>query len=369
VSSLANISIHPSQFPEAVRNDLLRSLRSRQINHKFHYDSFKQTRKWLALHQAYSPSRTDPDCAVTYDRSFEAVVAAMGLPTTWDRSRRYRDRRGRTKKSNVPARTPALPGAVHLIGLGCGGGQKDTRLLKLLRDSGHEVFYTPVDVSVAMVLVARQQALSVIPADHCSPLVCDLATADDLPAVIDAMSVPRAVRLVTCFGMLPNFEPQVLPALLANLLRRSRHSKQAPGLSDQLLLSANLAPGPDYAAGVQRVLPQYDNPLTRGWLMTFLFDLGIEGTAGEFSFAIEDDTSGDSQFRRIAANFRFTRSRTIELDAERVKFKAGNRFLLFFSYRHTSALVASMMNRFGLRVTDQWITQSGQEGVFAVRRR
>ena len=52
---------------------------------------------------------------------------------------------------------------VHVIGLGCGGGQKDTRLLKLLKARGKEVFYTPCDVSTAMVLTARQTALAVLP--------------------------------------------------------------------------------------------------------------------------------------------------------------------------------------------------------------
>ncbi|MGA2030252.1 MAG: hypothetical protein ABSG87_09295, partial [Verrucomicrobiota bacterium] len=57
--STANVIIHASQFPENVRCDLLESLRTRRVNHKFHYDSIKQTQKWLALHQAYSPSRND----------------------------------------------------------------------------------------------------------------------------------------------------------------------------------------------------------------------------------------------------------------------------------------------------------------------
>src|SRR5437773_9680762 len=115
MSSLVNVAIHASQFPENVRRDLLESLRTRQVNHKFHYDSFKQTQRWIALHQAYSPSRTDADCAATYDRSFAAVTAMI------------------------------RPSRAHLIGLGCGGGQKDSRLLKLLRDSGKELFYTPSD--------------------------------------------------------------------------------------------------------------------------------------------------------------------------------------------------------------------------------
>src|SRR5271170_687326 len=53
-----------------VRRDLLESLRTRRVNHKFHYDSVKQTQKWLALHQVYSPSRNDADCQAIYEQSF-----------------------------------------------------------------------------------------------------------------------------------------------------------------------------------------------------------------------------------------------------------------------------------------------------------
>src|SRR5260370_1340122 len=102
--AVANVSLHPTQFPEQVRRALAKSLRSRQINHKFLYDGFKQTRKWLTLHQSCSPSRADADCAATYDASFAAAVGKVACSP------------------------------VHLVGLGCGGGQKDSRLLKLLVD-------------------------------------------------------------------------------------------------------------------------------------------------------------------------------------------------------------------------------------------
>ena len=36
MSTIANVAIHASQFPDAVRRDLLESLRTRQVNHKFH---------------------------------------------------------------------------------------------------------------------------------------------------------------------------------------------------------------------------------------------------------------------------------------------------------------------------------------------
>src|SRR5450755_3332236 len=150
MSSIANVAIHASQFPENVRRDLLVSLRTRKINHKFHYDSVKQTQRWLALHQIYSPARNNEDCRAIYEKSFEKAAAKI-------------------KSKNI-----------HVIGLGCGGGQKDARLLKLLKTGGKDVCYTPCDVSTAMVLVARKTASAVVSAKNCFPFVCDLATADDL---------------------------------------------------------------------------------------------------------------------------------------------------------------------------------------------
>jgi uncharacterized SAM-dependent methyltransferase len=326
MSTPAKVTVHPSQFPEQVRRDLLQSLRSRQVNHKFHYDSLKQTQKWLALHQAYSPSRTDADCAATYDRSFEA--AAKGIDAR----------------------------QVHLVGLGCGGGQKDARLLRLLRDSGKDVFYTPSDVSMAMVLVAREAALAIIPENRCSPLVCDLATADDLPNLLNQnLPSPHSACLFSFFGMIPNFEPELILPRLASLLR--------PG--DRLLFSANLAPGPDYAAGMRRILPLYDNVPTRDWLMTFLIDLGVEQTEGDLRFIIEDDPAG-SGLKRVAARFYFSRPKEIRVDAERFEFRPGESIRLFFSYRHTAALVRDLLGRHGLCVLDQWIAKSEEEGVFLV---
>jgi uncharacterized SAM-dependent methyltransferase len=328
--SFAQVTIHSTQFPEAVRRDLLDSLRTRRINHKFHYDSVKQTQQWLALHQAYSPSRTDPDCAATYERSFRAVAQLL------------------------PARR------VHLIGLGCGGGQKDTRLLKLLTTAGKEACYTPVDVSTAMVLTAHLTVRKALPKIQTTPLVCDLGIMHGFTSVLEQnapRAFGRAARVVTFFGMLPNFEPRVIMPRLTGLLRPA----------DYLLLSANLAPGPDYDAGMQRVLPLYDNALTRDWLLTFLRDLGVERIDGEVNFQIEPDGAGELP-KRFAAYFRFQTRRTVAVDQERFSFKPGDRIRLFFSYRHTPATVQKLARRYGLKVLDQWITRSGEEGVFLMRR-
>lgn len=329
---LATIAVHPTQFPGRVREQLLESFRTRQINHKFHYDSIKQTQRWLALHEAYSPSRTDPEGAAIYDRAFEATARQMS------------DQR------------------IHLVGLGCGGGWKDARLLELLQEPGRDLFYTPVDVSGPMVLTAREQALKVIPSENCFPLVCDLARAEDLPQVLadstgTGGAVAGAMRLITFFGMLPNFESQVILPRLSALVQSSDH----------LLLSANLAPGTDYEAGVRQILPLYDNALTRDWLLTVLLDAGVEAGDGEVRFTTEDDPGGDD-LKRIAAHFRFQRAREIRLENEVVRFEAGEAIRLFFSYRHTPDRVRARLADCGLEVSEQWITASGEEGVFLARR-
>jgi uncharacterized SAM-dependent methyltransferase len=342
MSHIANVTIHRSQFPDAVRRDLLESLRTRRVNHKFHYDSVKQTHKWLALHQAYSPTRNDADCEAIYQRSFETAVAKVKSPR------------------------------VRVIGLGCGGGQKDTRLLKLLKTRGKEAFYTPCDVSTAMVLTARQTALAVVPGKSCFPFVCDLATADDLHKIIwggrrignpnylgtaARCASQNDARLVTFFGMIPNFEPKQILPKLASLVRPK----------DFLLFSANLAPGKDYAGGVRKVLPQYDNPLTRDWLMTFLIDLGIERNNGKLRFKIETDSA--SGLKRIVAGFHFRRPCRIEVENEAFGFRAGEAIRLFFSYRYTPGRVRALLGRHSLDVCERWMTKSEEEGVFLCRKK
>ena len=322
---LANVTIHSSQFPENVRRELLHSLRARNVNPKFHYDSYKQAQKWLALHEAYSPSRTDPGCVAMYDSAFAAAT-------------------GRARAAEV-----------QVIGLGCGGGQKDARLLRLLAAQGKKVSYRPCDVSLALALTARQTAREAVGDLPCDPLVCDLALADDLHEVFGPPGHARAARLLTFFGMIPNFEPELILPRLAGLVRGG----------DWLLLSANLAPGPDYAAGAQRILPGYDNALTRDWLTTFLFDLGFAPGDGEMRFAIEESTAG---FKKVTSEFCLTHTRALTVHGELFEFGAGERIRLFFSYRYTPDRIRALLKLHQLEAREQWVAPSGEEGVFLCQR-
>ncbi len=320
MSALANVAIDASQFPENVRRDLLKSLRSRKIAHKFHYDSVKQTQKWLALHRQFSPSRHDENYRAIYEEGFDAAAG------------------------QIKARQ------VHLIGLGCGGGQKDTRLLKKLKATGKEIAYTPCDVATAMVLTARRTALAVCLEKNCFPLICDLETARDVRRIFDLPVAHRAARIITFFGMIPNFEPAAILPKLASLVRPK----------DFLLFSANLAPGKEYEAGVKKILPQYDNGPTRDWLLTFLWDLGVEKNDGELHFEIE--TRGG--LKRIVANFHFKRARRVEIEDNVFAFKSGEKIRLFFSYRYTPERVRQLLASHKLEVCGQWIAESEEEGVF-----
>ncbi len=78
--SIVAVSIDASQLPAQVENDLLECLRLRAANHKFHYATVGQTEKRLALHEAYSPARTDTDCLATYELSFAETTGLLKQP-------------------------------------------------------------------------------------------------------------------------------------------------------------------------------------------------------------------------------------------------------------------------------------------------
>ncbi len=146
---------------------------------------------------------------------------------------------------------------------GCGGGQKDVRLIELLGRTGRRCSYVPCDVSMPLVLVARNAASCLLKDTDIQPMVCDLAVAKDFAA---ALPPADGKRLVTFFGMIPNFEPQVILPRLRDLVRRN----------DRLLFMQQTSVPDDTESALRRILPQYDNALTKDWLMTLLQDVGVK---------------------------------------------------------------------------------------------
>jgi L-histidine N-alpha-methyltransferase len=185
-----------------------------------------------------------------------------------------------------------------------------------------------------------------------------LATADDLARVLATHLVTRKVRhrLVTFFGMIPNFEPQDILPKLAKLIRR-------PGYAP---VQRESCAGRGLRRGQLADLPQYDNDLTREWLLTFL--LGSRRGAQRWRVAVwrgagNKGAATGAGAVSLQARLRFT------VEGETFSFRRGESIRLFFSYRYTPELVRTELAKHGLRVCDQWLTQSGEEGVFLCRRK
>lgn len=326
-----SVLIHPSQFPAAVAEQLRESLRTRRMNHKFHYDTPRQAAAWLRVHEAYSPARRDAECEQMYATAFAAVAEQLaGL------------------------------NELEVVSLGAGGGQKDALLVRALRVKNPTLRcrYVPVDVSAGLSLISRAAVMAAgVPAADCFPMAMDLAAEPDWAGALRGVVRPGVRRLVCFFGMLPNFESEWVYARLAQLLR----------LEDVLLVSANLAPGSSYAAGVEMVRPQYDNELTREWLLTSLLNAGVERGDGAVSVGIEEWPAGSGRLR-IKAEFTFAKARTIRCEGAEFSFVAGERFQLFFSYRHSPAILKTLFGGEGMRIAGEWISSAGDEGVFQVVR-
>ena len=325
MNDIVNVAVHSSQFPENVRRDLMVSLRSRKIAHKFHYDSVKQAQQWLALHRQFSPWLKDRSYSEIYDSGFAAAANQF-----------------RGKRAQVMA-------------LCCGDGRKDARLLSFLRRRNKEISYLPCDGSLPLVLLARNAALKFVPVNQCQPFVCDLQNTQDLSACFSKLAWANAPRLVTFFGAIPNFEPDLILPRLSALLRKN----------DWLLMSANLAPGDNYEAGLRRILPQYDNPATRDWLGTFLWDLGVSAKAGRWKTVLEKTRNS---LQRVGIYFVVEKPISIQVMGEDFKFRKGESIRVFFSYRYSVELLENTLARHGLQISDGWISDSREEGIFLCRK-
>ncbi len=325
------VSVDESQLPGKVTHEIHEMLNHRVLNHKFLYDTVKQAEKWLVIHEAYSPARNDPQCVDTYDQAFQDVVI---------------DWKG---------------DSALVVGLGCGGGHKEVRLLELLARVGVDCDFVGADVSLPLVLSTWQQferANKKRIFGSCHPWVLDLLTATHVRQSLTKMTHGKKPRLISFFGMIPNFEPVDILPKLASILRRQ----------DRLLLSANLAPGDCYADGIKKVLPLYDNAQTRDWLESAFWALGFEPEDGHTHFRIQSSPH-NPRLQRIQAGFSFSKSRRIKYQGREYHFKRGQEFQLFFSYRYSTELLAQTLADHDLTVEKSWVTSSGEEGVFLIHRR
>ena len=320
------LTIHDSQYPMRVRQELCHGLRTKALPGKFLYDSPAQAQRWLTYHHAYSPSRTDAALLHLYQHTFRTALRHL----------------------------TASP--LHYISLGCGGGTKDLLFLQQATTRHTPLFFTPTDISPTLVVETMLKIQSTLPALPSFPLVVDFTAAPDLASVLAQPEPPDTQRVLTCFGMLPNFDYQTFLPYVQHLLR--------PG--DLLLLSANLSPLP-YPDACPHILPQYDNPLARAWYGGLLDSLGF--TAVDYEMHLDaHPLHVDGYVWQIRAAAQFLRDVQVELYDETFSFASGERLQLFFSNRFTPHIMPQILQDAALSVVEPFLFASQEEGIYLCRR-
>jgi len=321
------VTVHESAAPTRSRERILASLQRNELDPAVLYGGLRQTLKWIDLHRAFSPAQQDPACAAIYESAFQAAAQQL--------------------KGNV----------AHVISAACGDGTKDLRCLKILRETGRAALYTPIDISLDMVLAARETAAAAFRGLQITPLLCELERCSILPAILKHFDPSGADRLILLLGILPNFWP---PTILRPVLFPLRPQ-------DQLLVSANMAPTGDYQAALQRILPQYDNEPTRAWLAGAVAELNLGPLDGDLAFSLQPSDLLSSLWR-VQADFVFRAPRIVRYFDAEIPFAAGAKLRLLISQRFTAEHVRDFLRQAGLTINAEFITPSGEEGLFLARR-
>ena len=316
---MPDVRIDDSVTPAAHRAGLIAALEARRVDNRFHYVGEPASNRWRALAASHSPAQDDDDGVVAYDEAAKAVIAA--LPE----------------------------GPVHVIGVACGDGVKERRLLGALRSAGRgAISATAVDVSVPLV-VAADAAMAQVPGVVATDGVAvDIGAVPDLSPLL-APALP-GTRVVTLFGVISTLGPGALAPAVSLL-----------ATGDLLLVSANLLPGRAGARG--DVMAQYDNPPTRAWLSTVLEEISIHD-AGDITFRWDDAPDGPMIVGEVTPGHAVT----AQVEGVTVGLPAGAPIRVLESFRHTPETLEALLVREGLEVLQVTISPSSEEGVAVCRR-
>lgn len=327
MNSATSVLVHESAAPHAVRASLLEALRRRELHAKFLYLGLGQTLRWIALHEAHSPARRDPDVVAIYDRAFEAA--------------------GQSLAANV----------LHLVGLAAGSAHKEVTGIQRLRALGKSVFFSPLDASLEILLSGHHHAATTIAGLQTHPILCDLPACASLPALLKQVDPGGSTRLITFFGAIHNFLPAEVLTKILHIVRGQ----------DLFLIAANLAPEQDYLAALDQVFPQYDNEATRAWLLGGLEQAGVPTSAGRLTFVLAP-LPGLPALRRIEARFTFEHPWTAQLFGETVAYEPGESILAFSSGRYTATSLPQVLASFGFATLQTWVSPRQDEATFLCRR-
>jgi hypothetical protein len=321
------IDVHPSVGNEALRRDAIESLAANRIAPKFLYVTPHQTDLWRQVFLKHSPIHGNPEFVRIYRDAFRRILDTFAA-----------------KK-------------VLLVGLGCGTGTKEAQLCESLKGQDRTVIFSAIDISHELVMESARK-LEAAGAEHRRSLVCDLDQSTFLDEWLDRQD-DELPRLITFFGLVPNFSPSLISRIFRAVLR--------PG--DALLVSAHLAPirgeAPDkLAAAMTSVLPQYDNPETLAWMTAALEPWDLTDLVGPPEIRI-GEIEGIPAF---LGQVHWKTTEPFERWGQRFSPGASEPLMLFSSLRYTPALFEEMLRWEGFDCDLFAITSCRQEGIWSVRR-
>ncbi len=318
---------HPSQDPARVEARLLAALKNGFVPSRALYDTPLQTARWLAYHQAYSPSRQSDALQASYREAFQTALSTGHIEPS-ERS-----------------------GPFRYVSLGCGGGLKDSFLLRLAKDMERPVHYVPTDISAALVEEACRRARDLGPGITIEPIVLDL---DARPP--RSTFVTRSARdqpsIFSCFGIVPNFDDQALLPYLRSLTREG----------DLLLFSANLSPAP-HPDAASVILPQYDNQEALAWYRAALPRLDIPEDAAKLDVRTRS-LSPDGQVWRMECLLNFLRPVTLFVAGETLVYGPGDQLCLFFSNRFTTDAITDRLDAADFCTLWTHVAPNKEEGIY-----
>ncbi len=249
-------------------------------------------------------------------------------------------------------------GEILLVGLGCGTGAKEMDLYASLKNRGRAAHFSAIDVSRDLLVIESAQKLAAAGAVTQRNLVCDLGQSAYLGEWLDEKGA-NLPRLITFFGLVPNFPPSAVSRIFRAVLR--------PG--DILLVSAHLAPvqnetPEELTRAMTTVLPQYDNPETLAWITAALEHWELIDLVHPLAMKI-GQIEGIPAF---LAQAHWKTNKPFEKWGQRFSPKVEEPLQLFYSLRYTPPLFDNLWRRDGFDIERLSITSCRQEAIWSVRR-
>ncbi|MEM9399882.1 MAG: L-histidine N(alpha)-methyltransferase [Verrucomicrobiota bacterium] len=330
-----SVYFHSSQMPNALHSELGQALAQRAVPPKFNYITHRQAARWWKVHQTYAPLATQKMQQSWFSDFFASVSNTF--------VRHHRE-------------------SIGLISLGCGAGNKDALLLqKTYQSDAKFKYYHAFDVSASLTLTAGATAADVANKyGHELAVTRSVGDLMKVDALEDLGDVPHAhARCFLLLGMIPNMQPVETLDKVRTWMKEK----------DRLIISTNLVHSDDLQQGIEGILAQYDNDLTRLWLWTFMEDMGVAADKDSIVFSIEYRKHSGIDYARIRADLFFEHDITLTYEGNQYDFIQGDKLNLFYSNRFTKSGFERLLKNQKMRVEDEdaSIYENGEEGLWLIK--